>query len=65
MFKFLFTEGSYHACMHAKSLQLYPTLRYHMDCSLIGSSVYGGVLHVRVLEWVAMPSSKGSSQPRD
>ena len=24
-----------------------------------------GVLQARILEWVAMPSSKGSSQPRD
>ena len=24
-----------------------------------------GILQVRILEWVAMPSSRGSSQPRD
>ena len=24
-----------------------------------------GILRARILEWVAMPSSKGSSQPRD
>jgi len=24
-----------------------------------------GVLQARILEWVAMPSSRGSSQPRD
>ena len=24
-----------------------------------------GILQARILEWVAMPSSKGSSQPRD
>ena len=29
-----------------------------------GSSVHG-ILQVRILEWVAMPSSRGSSQPRD
>ena len=34
-----------------------------MDCSPPGSSVHG-VLRARVLEWVAMPSSRGSSQPR-
>ena len=28
-----------------------------------GSSVYG-ILQARILEWVAMPSSKGSSQPK-
>ena len=35
-----------------------------MDCNLPGSSVHG-ILQVRILEWVAMPSSRGSSQPRD
>ena len=34
-----------------------------MDCSLPGSSVHG-VLQARTLEWVAMLSSRGSSQPR-
>ena len=34
-----------------------------MDCSLSGSTVHG-ILHARILEWVAMPSSKGSSQLR-
>ena len=29
-----------------------------------GSSV-GGILQARILEWVAMPSFRGSSQPRD
>ena len=35
-----------------------------MDCSLPGSSVHG-ILQTRILEWVAMPSSRGSSTPRD
>ena len=35
-----------------------------MDCSPPGSSVHG-VLQARLLEWVAMPSSRGSSWPRD
>ena len=35
-----------------------------LDCSLPGPSVCG-ILQARSLEWVAMPSSKGSSQPRD
>ena len=35
-----------------------------MDCSLPGSSVHG-ILQARILEWVAFPSSRGSSQPRD
>ena len=41
-----------------------PTLCNPMDCSLPGSSVHG-MLQVRILEWVAMPFSKGSSWPRD
>ena len=35
-----------------------------MDCSQPGSSIHG-ILQVRILEWVAMPSSRGSSWPRD
>ena len=44
--------------------QLYPTLCNPMDCSPPGSSVHG-ILQTRILEWVAMPSSRGSSQPKD
>ena len=51
-------------CVCAKFLQLCPTLCDHMDCSLTGSSVHG-ILQARILEWVAMPSSRGFSQPRD
>ena len=35
-----------------------------MDCSLPGSSVHG-ILQARILEWVAMSSSRESSQPRN
>ena len=35
-----------------------------MDCSLPGSSV-NGILQARVLEWVAMPSFRGSSWSRN
>ena len=48
----------------AKSLQSCPTLCDPMDHSPPGSFVHG-ILQARILEWVAMPSSKGSSQPRD
>jgi len=47
-----------------KLLQSCPTLCDLMDCSPPGSSVHG-ILQARVLEWVAMPSSRGSSRPRD
>ena len=46
------------------SLQLCPTLCDPMDCSPPGSSVHG-ILQTRRLEWVAMPSSRGSSRDRD
>ena len=43
---------------------LCPTLCDSMNCSLPGSSVHG-ILQARILEWVAMPSSRGSSQCKD
>ena len=49
--------------MHAKSLQLYPSLCDPMDYNLPGSSVHG-ILQAIILEWVAMSSFRGSSQPR-
>ena len=44
--------------------QLCPTLCDPMDCSPPGSSVHG-ILQARILEWVAISFSRGSSQPRD
>ena len=41
-----------------------PTLCNPMDCSLPGSSLHG-ILQARVLEWVAISFSRGSSWPRD
>ena len=35
-----------------------------MDYSLPGSSAHG-ILQARILDWVAIPFSRGSSQPRD
>ena len=40
-----------------------PTLCDPIDCGPPSSSVHG-ILQVRILEWVAMPSSRRSSQPR-
>ena len=40
------------------------TLCNPMDCSPLGSSVHGLVWE-RILEWGAIPFSRGSSQPRD
>ena len=44
--------------------QLCPTLCNPVDCSLPDSSVHE-ILQARILEWITMPSSRGSSQPRD
>ena len=52
------------ACMYAKSLPSCPSLRDSVDGSRPGCSVHG-ILQARILEWVALPSSRGSSQPRD
>ena len=41
-----------------------PTLCDPMDCNLSGSSVHG-IFQARVLEWIAISFSKGSSQPRN
>ena len=58
VFFFLVVRGM---CMHA---QLCLTLCDPMDCSLPGSSVHG-IIPARILEWVAISFSKGSSQHRD
>ena len=40
------------------------TLCDPIDYTSLGSSVYG-IFQARILEWVAIPFSKGSSQSRD
>ena len=44
--------------------QLCPTLWDLMDCNLTGFSVHG-ILQARILQWVAIPFSRGSSQHRN
>ena len=51
-------------CMKAKSFQSCLTLWNLMDLGPPGSFVHG-ILQARILEWVAVPSSRGSSQTRD
>ena len=41
-----------------------PALRNPMDYSPPASSIHG-ILQARIMEWVAIPFSRGSSQPRD
>ena len=48
------------SCMRDKLLQSCPTLCDPKDCCLPGSSVHG-ILQASILEWIAMPSSRGSS----
>ena len=50
--------------MHTKLLQLCPALYEPLNCSSPGTSV-DGILQARILELVAMPSSRGSHRPRD
>ena len=48
-----------YGCDKVKVAQLCPTLCDPMDC------IVHGVLQARILEWVAFPFFRGSSQPRD
>ena len=50
--------------LKVKIAQSCPTLCDPLDCSLPGSSVHG-ILQARILEWVTVHFSRGSSQPRD
>ena len=50
------------ACMHAQSTQSCPTLCDTVACQ---APLSMGIFQARTLEWVAMPSSRGSSQPGD
>ena len=59
-----YTPGIEKWKMQWNSHSVGPTHRDPIDCSLPGSSVYG-ILQVRILEWVAIPFSRGCSQPRD
>ena len=47
-----------------KSLQSCLTLCDLMECSLPSTPLHG-ILQARILKWIAMPSSRGSSQPKD
>ena len=60
----VFLEHMLYTVPRAKLLQSRPTLCNAMDGSSPGSSVHW-ILQIRILEWVAMPSSRGSSWPRD
>ena len=50
--------------IHNEVAQSCLTLCDPLDCSLPGSSIHG-IFQARILEWVAISFSRGSSQPRD
>ena len=60
LYYFLFTQNK----NESEVPQSCPTLCDPMDCSLPGFSVRG-IFQARVLEWVAISFSRGSSWPRD
>ena len=61
----LFQMVRFHSLFMCLVAQLFPILvTPQMDCSLPGSSVHV-ILQARILEWVAISFSRGSSQPRD
>ena len=51
-------------CMLSHLVMSNSVMSNPMDCSPPGSSVHG-IFHARILEWVAVPFSRGSSQSRD
>ena len=51
-------------CVKVKVMQLCLTLCYLMDCRMPGSSVHG-ILQTRILERLAVPFARESSQDRD
>ena len=56
---FNFLSNLFHLMSEVKVAQLCPTLCDPMDYRV------QGILQERILEWVAFPFSRGSSQPRD
>ena len=61
---FLWIEQMKDRKKESEVAQSCPTLWDSMDCSPPGCSVYG-IFQARILEWVAISFSRGSSQPRD
>ena len=63
-FPWFIWDGPVFGLRWSEVAQSCPSLCDPMDCSLPGSSVHG-IFQARVLEWVAISFSRGSSQPRD
>ena len=58
---------NYFFSMHACMLSCFSCVQLFAPSQIVAhlASLLMGILQARILEWVAMPSSKGSSQPRD
>ena len=52
------------SCCYCLVAKLCPTLRAPVDCSCQAPPSMG-ILQAGILQWVAIPSSRGSSRPRD
>ena len=61
---FINTDLLIFVCVCVLIAQSYSTLCDLMDCSLADFSVHG-ISQARILEWVVISFSRGSSQPRD
>ena len=59
-----FAKNVIYGCMCAKSLHSCLILFNPVDHTLPGSPVHG-ILQAKILEWVASPSSRASSRPKD
>ena len=57
--RYIFVGIIFRSVQFSSVAQLCPTLCNPMDCAV------HGILQARILEWVAFPFSRGSSQPRD
>ena len=62
--KFFTTGTTWESESESEVTQSSPTLCDPEDCSPPGSSIHG-ILQARILEWVAISFSRGSSRPRD
>ena len=61
---YLFLFSDYLLKVKVLVAQSCPTLCNPVDCSPLGSSFHG-ISQARILEWVVIPFSRGSSQTRD
>ena len=53
-----------HGSVQYTQAKSFPTLGDPMNCSPPGSSVHG-ILQARILEWIVIPFSRGSSRSKD